>query len=230
MLSEQTAYILLSETAEQSAVSAIVFTAVFPFIRGKAMAVLPPIDSFQGEYYFLSNFSRSKIDLEEGSRVISFRTVEHGYQWWKVTSPVFRDRIQRATTPLQAKRLGNNRYAVIRLDWENQLPKGPDRDFLVSIKVPPIVKVRVMLYLLRKKFSQSLRASLLKQTHPRILIEGNTWNDQFWGVCEGEGLNVLGKLEMAVRHELITQGKPQYDTWTTTATYWSGYQAVYEDH
>lgn len=32
--------------------------------------------------------------------------------------------------------------------------------------------------------------------------EGNTWGDKFWGVCDGEGENHLGKLLMEVRAEL----------------------------
>lgn len=37
------------------------------------------------------------------------------------------------------------------------------------------------------------------------LIEGNTWNDTFWGVCNGEGENNLGKLLMKVRTNLFEE-------------------------
>ena len=37
------------------------------------------------------------------------------------------------------------------------------------------------------------------------LIEGNTWNDTFWGVCDGAGENNLGKLLMKVRASLLEE-------------------------
>lgn len=38
-------------------------------------------------------------------------------------------------------------------------------------------------------------------TGKKKLVEGNTWGDTFWGVCNGEGHNFLGKLLMSVRCE-----------------------------
>ena len=53
------------------------------------------------------------------------------------------------------------------------------------------------------KFSQNpiLRQKLIN-TQDMILIENNTWNDTFWGVCNGVGENHLGKILMEVREEL----------------------------
>lgn len=34
------------------------------------------------------------------------------------------------------------------------------------------------------------------------LIEGNTWGDRIWGVCDGVGENRLGKILMRVRAEM----------------------------
>lgn len=34
------------------------------------------------------------------------------------------------------------------------------------------------------------------------LVEGNTWHDTFWGVCNGKGQNHLGRILMRVRAEL----------------------------
>ncbi|NWN81082.1 NADAR family protein, partial [Bacillus sp. (in: firmicutes)] len=42
----------------------------------------------------------------------------------------------------------------------------------------------------------------LLQTGESILIEGNTWGDKIWGVCNGVGENKLGKILMKVRNEL----------------------------
>jgi hypothetical protein len=33
------------------------------------------------------------------------------------------------------------------------------------------------------------------------LVEGNTWNDRYWGVCRGVGQNKLGHLLMKLREE-----------------------------
>jgi hypothetical protein len=43
---------------------------------------------------------------------------------------------------------------------------------------------------------------LLLATGDKELIEGNTWGDTFWGVCNGIGQNHLGKILMAKRTEL----------------------------
>jgi predicted NAD-dependent protein-ADP-ribosyltransferase YbiA (DUF1768 family) len=37
------------------------------------------------------------------------------------------------------------------------------------------------------------------------LVEGNTWNDRFWGVCRGKGRNELGRILMRVRTGLTVE-------------------------
>lgn len=113
--------------------------------------------------------------------VVAGTTTEHHYQAAKTTDPVWRARILEATTPAQAKHLG--RSVPLRSDWE-------------SIKIP------YMLELLRWKFSFCGLKKLLLDTGNAVLIEGNTWGDQFWGVCRGKGDNHLGRLLMQVRAEL----------------------------
>jgi predicted NAD-dependent protein-ADP-ribosyltransferase YbiA (DUF1768 family) len=64
-------------------------------------------------------------------------------------------------------------------------------------------KINTMLTLLRQKFALgSELAKKLLDTGNRDLVEGNTWGDTFWGVCKGQGENMLGKLLMQVRAEL----------------------------
>ncbi len=41
-----------------------------------------------------------------------------------------------------------------------------------------------------------------KLLSPEELVEGNWWNDTFWGVCNGEGQNNLGKILMKIRKEI----------------------------
>lgn len=53
------------------------------------------------------------------------------------------------------------------------------------------------------KFTQKpeLEAMLLA-TGDKVLVEGNTWGDTEWGVCDGVGKNLLGKILMRIRGEL----------------------------
>ena len=53
------------------------------------------------------------------------------------------------------------------------------------------------------KFTEDdfMKQSLIN-TGVHELIEGNTWNDTYWGVCKGRGHNKLGKILMKVREEL----------------------------
>ena len=68
------------------------------------------------------------------------------------------------------------------------------------------VKLGLMEEIVYAKFSQNeeLRRLLLS-TGDRVLIEGNTWNDTFWGVSlkSGNGQNHLGKILMKVRKRML---------------------------
>ena len=136
------------------------------------------IDSFSGEFHFLSNFSRSSFCLHG----YAYPTVEHYFQALKMTNEVDFQRVRESYTPGDAKRLARS------------LPKRAFWDQM---------KVDIMLCGLREKFKQnpSLKKRLL-ETGDEILVEGNTWNDTFWGVYKGTGLNTLGVLLMQVRAEL----------------------------
>lgn len=132
------------------------------------------IANFSGYYGFLSNFSYSPIEVEG----LNYRTVEHAFQAYKTLDTSWRERIRLAPSPGAAKRLG--RQCPKRSDWDDQ-------------------RVRAMKFFLELKFrNPSLMEKLLK-TAPQELVEGNTWGDTFWGVCKGEGQNMLGKLLMEIR-------------------------------
>lgn len=145
------------------------------------------IDEFRGDYRFLSNFYLLEAQLicsYKGS-TLSFPTTEHFYAAMKSTHLADRIRISNLPTPADAKREG---YTLsLREDWDD-------------------IKLEVMLYALRWKFSKSnptLRDKLVT-TGNQELREGNTWNDFFWGVDKftGFGENHLGKLLMKVRAEI----------------------------
>jgi ribA/ribD-fused uncharacterized protein len=134
---------------------------------------------FQGMYRWLSNFWTAPIQFIHVGRAWIAPTVEHAFQACKTTDA---DRIAwvlSASTPGEAKRRG--RQLKLRANWDS-------------------IKMDVMEAMLRLKFSMpELRAKLLA-TDGR-LVEGNKWNDVFWGVCNGHGENHLGRLLMKIREE-----------------------------
>lgn len=142
------------------------------------------IYSFEGKYAFLSNFDKSPIVDEHG---IVYPTNEHFFQAMKTLNIAERAAIAAAPSPGKAKRMG--RQVALRSDWE-------------------AIKNDVMLEGLRKKFADPKLAQKLLNTAEEHLVEGNTWHDNYWGICHcgrpscGVGSNMLGNLLMQVRDEL----------------------------
>jgi len=56
--------------------------------------------------------------------------------------------------------------------------------------------------ILEIKFADTHLREALLATAPLELIEGNTWGDTYWGVCNGVGENKLGKILMGIRDEI----------------------------
>ena len=142
----------------------------------KAIAI---IDSFRGKYYFLSNFFPAEVTYNG----LTYQNNEAAFQAQKTYSK--EERIEFTTLePRDAKRRG--RRVRLRKDWEQ-------------------VKDRIMEEIVRAKFSQNeeLKEQLLA-TGDAQLVEGNRWNDRYWGVDirSGVGENHLGKILMKVRSEL----------------------------
>lgn len=136
-----------------------------------------PIKSFVAPYEFLSNFYASPVYYKG----IIYETAEHAYQSAKTDNPVWKERIRSAQTPGQAKRTG--KFAILKPDWET-------------------IKLHVMEDIVRFKFLKPHMVKMLLDTGTKELIEGNYWNDTFWGVCNGVGENHLGKILMKIRLEL----------------------------
>jgi hypothetical protein len=143
------------------------------------------IDQFTGNYHYLSNFAASPMMVFDHvlETQVLVQTVEHGFQADKTVVPQERKAILNAGSPGKAKALG--RKASLRSDWEN-------------------VKIARMRYWLRLKFQRPEFHERLLATGTAKLIEGNTWEDRFWGVCGGKGQNWLGKLLMEIRQEYST--------------------------
>lgn len=137
------------------------------------------INSFHGEHRWLSNFFPCPVVLD----YMEFSSVEHAYQAAKTLDFDIRLDIKNADTPGKAKRLGKK----IKIDssyWTDEK------------------KLTVMTDLLRQKFSNPSFKELLLSTGEQELVEGNTWGDTFWGVCNGQGKNNLGIILMNIRKEL----------------------------
>lgn len=135
------------------------------------------IDTFDGKYQFLSNFYDSPILYFDG---LTYPTVEHCFQAQKTLDLSARYDIVLLDTPGKAKRAG--RQVALRSDWED-------------------IKLSIMERCLRLKFSDPELAQMLLDTGDEELVEGNWWHDTYWGVCQGEGENNLGKLLMKIRDE-----------------------------
>lgn len=134
------------------------------------------INSFTKEYRFLSNFWYAKTVYNN----IEFPTAEHAYQAAKSVSPNMWKFFSRIETPGEAKRCGQQ--IDIRPDWDE-------------------IKVDIMREILKSKFSDPTLKCKLIETGDSELIEDNNWGDVFWGVCNGKGENMLGKLLMEIRDE-----------------------------
>lgn len=135
------------------------------------------IEKFDGEYRWLSNFWPAEVILD-GEKYIS---TEHAYQAAKTLDLDLRKEIQAAKYPGKAKKLGQK--VILREDWEG-------------------VKLAVMEDLLRQKFQDPELRQALLDTGTAELIEGNHWNDCFWGICNNKGTNHLGRLLMKIRKEI----------------------------
>jgi ribA/ribD-fused uncharacterized protein len=107
---------------------------------------------------------------------------ENAYQFSKLMMPSAGDiTFFTQCRPEDAKHKGGE--VLIRSNWE-------------------AIKIEVMTVILEHKFKQCpvARACLLGTTGK--LVEANWWGDVFWGTCDGQGINVLGKVLMNVRNKL----------------------------
>ena len=142
------------------------------------------IDKFRDKYFFLSNFFQTRVKYNG----LEFKNNEAAFQAQKVLD-VEEQLAFTQLSPKEAKRRG--RQVKLRPDWED-------------------VKDEIMEEIVRAKFSQhgNLKDKLLA-TGDATLIEGNTWNDRYWGVDirTGEGQNHLGKILMKIRKEYQDEKK-----------------------
>lgn len=144
------------------------------------------INSFFGEYRFLSNFWICDVYYEG----LTYPSSEAAYQAAKTLDMNERRQFLNLT-PGQAKRFRGK--ITLRDDWEE-------------------VKYDVMSEIVWNKFNgNSYLTNLLIATGDEELIEGNTWHDNTWGNCSCDrckniqGKNYLGKILMDTRKRLSSR-------------------------
>lgn len=146
------------------------------------------IEKFEGRWRFLSNFYPVEIEHQG----IIYPSVEHFYVSMKCNNEQmlqgrhytigdFREMIARLPSPGIVKKIGQQMQ--VRKDWNEK-------------------KLDFMNWAVREKFKNEDLKELLISTEDMTLIEGNVWQDFFWGVCNGKGENHLGKILMKVRDEV----------------------------
>lgn len=138
------------------------------------------INDFSGDYRFLSNFFPVYFTYQN----YRFSTSEHAYQAMKASTLEEFLEVQQAPTPGKAKRLGQ--VVSMRPDFEEN-------------------KDLIMESILLAKFSNPFLGEHLLKTEDSVLVEGNSWHDNYWGDCfcdrcvDIPGKNTLGYLLMKVR-------------------------------
>ncbi len=145
--------------------------------------------AFRDEFNFMSNFAACRVTLpaEQGLPRMRFASTENAYMAWKTLDMAMRQKMQKMT-PAEAKA-------------ETRKP-----DFPLRPDYTDAARLAIMLELNRQKYSDKnplLRDQLL-QTGDALLIEGNTWGDDFFGfdLIKGHGHNHLGRILMKVRREI----------------------------
>ena len=132
------------------------------------MKKVDEINSFKGEYRWLSNFYPCSIIYDE----ITYPSTEHVFQAFKSDDAEDHIRISQLAKANEAKKAG--RKLKIREDWDS-------------------VKDGIMKEILSIKFSDPKLRQLLLDTGDIPLIEGNYWHDNYWGVCTCEKCKGKGK-------------------------------------
>lgn len=142
--------------------------------------VINMIYTFRGEYGWLSNFAECPIEIKG----IIYPSVENAYMSCKNPEDKWkffcRDN-DASTVKKESKQI------KLRENWDK-------------------IRLTAMKYCLLQKFTQEPFKSKLLATGDENIVEGNYWNDTFWGVDLKQNPNIgenhLGRLIMGVRKYL----------------------------
>lgn len=166
-------------------------------LTGKAKAIYKVTDThvygFFDKHRFSSNFHLHSIEYEG----VLYPSNENAYHAAKTFDKNLRLEFA-ALTPTQAKSKG--RQISLREDWLRPLH---DEEIIWYQMKPLVEQVRdkIMYDLNVIKFSNPYLKNLLLETGDKYLEETNWWKDDYWGVCNGTGLNKLGRILMKIRDD-----------------------------
>lgn len=137
---------------------------------------------FSGEFRFLSNMWLLEVPLED-EHGIKYYSSENYYVASKTTD--IEEKMHIASLPPKKSKVYGRKLKSPVKDWDK-------------------IKVKVMNTAVRQKFKNNPDlAQKLIQTGSGHIEETNNWHDQFWGVCNSVGHNMLGLIIMDVRTELM---------------------------
>ena len=134
---------------------------------------------FREEYAFLSNMYTCPIHFDGEI----FPCVETAFQYAKCRdASLFTNDRGYFVNGFVARKIGQR--VALPKDWNVQ-------------------RVDVMYELLCDKFlhNDKMRAAL-RDLKDKMIVEDNEWGDTFWGQCNGEGYNMLGRLLMDIRKDI----------------------------
>jgi ribA/ribD-fused uncharacterized protein len=142
------------------------------------------IIDFTGEHSYLSNSYLCNIEYDN----ICFCSVEHAFQFIKTSDYECKNKIKHAPTPALAKKYGSQSPIVD--GWGK-------------------IRLDIMYDLLKIKFKDIVLVACLLRTGSRIIVDGNTDGENYWGAFIKNnkviGKNKLGmmliKLRRRFRHE-----------------------------
>jgi ribA/ribD-fused uncharacterized protein len=144
------------------------------------------IESFSGDYAFLSNFYRTEVEYQGDI----YQSAQAAFQASKVLSPEIRSEftsLSAAEATLKGDKIAPS------IEWEQN-------------------KQVIMYKILKNKFSKNKELrSLLMKTNISPIIHKNNWHENYWGECtceecvEKEKHNYLGKILVKVREDLRTE-------------------------
>lgn len=135
------------------------------------------IGPFRNGYYFLSNMYPCRIVIDG----IEYSCAEAAFQAMKLVNT--EDRVMfSGLDGYEAKKLGR------------RVPLDP---YWNSKRIPAMYIAVTCKFIQNPDLAEKLLA-----TGDEELVEVNTWNDTFWGVCNNKGQNWLGKLLMDLRNDL----------------------------
>ena len=155
---------------------------------------------------FLSNFYSAQVYYHGES----YLSVEHAYQAMKFENSNFDnvsdEDIAKINKGLEKRGTFIKREMLPYMFTSTSMTAGTSKTVANHLRRLGYVrndwddaKLPIMIELVIQKFSNLSLFQLLKETEGKFLIEGNDWGDTYWGVVNGRGRNVLGRLLMRIR-------------------------------